>query len=107
MKKFKGENIEKIRFTDNYIVENDVPRKREYKGYVKVGWEHPHGEGINIIRNKDKSIHSIEEGTFENGLLMNGTEIVYNDLHSQKISRHFLNYRLYIQLNNQYFCKFF
>ena len=80
MKKFKGENIEKIRFIDNnYIVEKDVPSKREYKGYVKVGWEHPHGEGINIIRNKNKSIHSIEEGTFENGLLMNGTEIVYND----------------------------
>jgi len=56
MKKFKGENIEKIRFTDNnYIVEKDAPRKREYKGYVKVGWEHPHGEGINIIRNKNKS----------------------------------------------------
>ena len=78
MKKFKGENIEKIRFTDNnYIVEKDAPRKREYKGYVKVGWEHPHGEGINIIRNKDKSIYSIEEGIFENGLLIKGTTIEY------------------------------
>ena len=78
MKKFKGEDIEKIRFTDNnYIVEKDVPRNREYKGYVKVGWEHPHGEGINIIRNKDKSIYSIEEGIFENGLLIKGTTIEY------------------------------
>ena len=80
MKKFKGEDIEKIRFTDNnYIVEKDVPRNREYKGYVKVGWEQPHGEGTNVIRNKNKSIYSIEEGTFENGLLINGTEIEYLD----------------------------
>ena len=78
MKKFKGENIEKIKFTNNnYIAENDVPRNREYKGYVKVGWEQPHGEGTNVIRNKNKSIYSIEEGTFENGLLINGTEIEY------------------------------
>ena len=80
MKKFKGENIEKIRFTnDSYIAENDVPRNREYRGYVKVGWEHPHGEGVNIIRNKDKSIYSIEKGIFENGLLINGIEIEYWD----------------------------
>ena len=80
MKKFKGENIEKIKFTNNsYIAENDVPRNREYRGYVKVGWEHPHGEGVNIIRNKDKSIYSIEKGIFENGLLINGTEIEYWD----------------------------
>ena len=80
MKKFKGENIEKIKFTNNnYIAENDVPRNREYKGYVKVGWEQPHGEGTNVIRNKNKSIYSIEEGTFENGLLINGTEIEYLD----------------------------
>ena len=79
-KKFKGENIEKIKFTNNnYIAENDASRNREYKGYVKVGWEHPHGEGINIIRNKDKSIYSIEKGIFENGLLINGTEIEYWD----------------------------
>ena len=37
MKKFKGENIEKIKFTNNsYIAENDVPRNREYRGYVQA-----------------------------------------------------------------------
>ena len=78
MKKFKGENIEKIKFTNNnYIAENDVPRNREYKGYVKVGWEQPHGEGTNVIRNKNKSIYSIEEGIFENGLLIKGITIEY------------------------------
>ena len=77
-KKFKGEAVEKIEFIkSNYKSDDGVLRNRYYKGYVKVGWEHPHGEGDNVIRNKDKTIYSIEEGIFENGLLVKGTKIEY------------------------------
>ena len=81
-KKFKGEAIEKIKFINDSIkikgeADDDVLRNREYKGYVKVGWEHPHGEGVNVIRNKDKTTYSIEKGIFENGLLVKGTKIEY------------------------------
>ena len=79
-KKFKGENIEKTNFKNKDVIsKDDVPGNEEYKGYVKTGTEYPHGEGTYIFRNKDKSIYSIEKGIFENGLLINGTEIEYWD----------------------------
>jgi hypothetical protein len=78
MKKFKGINIEKTNFVNNNIVSKDnVSGSEEYNGYVKASTECPHGEGTYIIRNKDKSIYSIEKGFFENGLLIKGTEIEY------------------------------
>ena len=68
MKKFKGKEIEKSKHKNGNV---------EYDGFIDVNSNRPHGKGVCITRNENKTIKEIEEGIFQNGLLTEGSETYY------------------------------
>ena len=66
--KFKGKEIEKSKHKNG---------NGEYDGFIDVDSEFPHGKGVFIKRNQDKTIYLIEEGIFQNGFLTEGSETTY------------------------------
>jgi len=68
VKKFKGKEIEKSKHKNGNV---------EYDGFIDVNSNRPHGKGVCITRNENKTINRIEEGIFQNGLLTEGSETYY------------------------------
>ena len=68
MKKFKGNEIEKSKHKNGNV---------EYDGFIDVNSNRPHGKGVCITRNENKTINIIEEGIFQNGLLTEVSETYY------------------------------
>ncbi|MDC0943770.1 hypothetical protein OAR77_01715 [Candidatus Pelagibacter sp.] len=69
MKNFKGKKIEKSNYKNGNV---------EYDGFIDVDSGKPHGKGICIVRRKDNTIGGIEDGIFQNGFLIEGSETTYH-----------------------------